>query len=65
MLMADVGSELITILLVSLLAALIGFLLLLCVMILDDRRDAATRVVAPRGGDDHEDWASMQRPCCR
>jgi hypothetical protein len=44
--MADVGSELMTILLVTLLVALVGFSLLLCAMILDDRRDAANRAVA-------------------
>jgi hypothetical protein len=44
--MEDVVLELITILLAGLLAALVGFSLLLCVMILDDRRDAAARVVA-------------------
>ena len=32
-----------------------GFSMLLCVMILDDRRDAAARVLALRGGGDHED----------
>jgi hypothetical protein len=35
--MEGVGSELITILVVGMLAALLGFSLLLCVMILDDR----------------------------
>ena len=44
--MADVGSELITILLVTLLVALVGFSLLLCAMILDDRLDAANQAVA-------------------
>ena len=42
-LMADVGSELITILLAGMLAALISGSVLLCAMILDDRRDAAAR----------------------
>ena len=37
------------------LATLLGFSVLLCAMILDDRRDAATRVLALRGGGDHED----------
>jgi hypothetical protein len=39
--MEDVIPELITILLAGMLAALVGFSLLLCAMILDDRRDAA------------------------
>ena len=37
------------------LAAVLGLSVLLCTMILDDRRDAATRVLALRGGGDHED----------
>ena len=37
------------------LAALLGFSVLLRMMILDDRRDAATRVLALRGGGDHDD----------
>ena len=37
------------------LATLLGLSVLLCAMILDDRRDAAARVLALRGGDDHED----------
>ena len=37
------------------LATLLGFSVLLCAMILDDRRDAAARVLTLRGGDDHED----------
>jgi hypothetical protein len=44
-LMEDMGSELITILLAGMLAALIGFSLLLCAIILDDRHDAAARAV--------------------
>ena len=36
------------------LAVLLGFSVLLCVMILDDRRDAAAQVLALRGGGDHE-----------
>ena len=39
--MADMGSELLTILLAGMLAALIGGSVLLCAMILDDRHDAA------------------------
>lgn len=53
--MEEMGSELITILLVGLLAALVGFSLLLCVMVLDDHRDGAARVAALRGGGDHVD----------
>ena len=37
------------------LAALLGLSVLLCAMILDDRRDATARVLALRGGGDHED----------
>ena len=37
------------------LAALLGLSVLLWAMILDDRRDAAARVLALRGGGDHED----------
>ena len=37
------------------LAAGLGLFVLLCAMILDDRRDAAARVLALRGGGDHED----------
>ena len=47
--MEDVSSELILILIVGLLAALLGFSMLLCAMILDDRHDAAARAVALRG----------------
>ena len=53
--MEDVASDLVTILLVGMLAALVGFSLLLCAMILDDCRDAATRVVALRGRGGYED----------
>ena len=45
-LMADTGSELLTILLAGMLAALIGGSVLLCAMILDDCRDAAAREAA-------------------
>ena len=37
------------------LAAVLGLPVLLCAMILDDRRDAAGRVLALCGGGDHED----------
>ena len=53
--MEDVLPGWFTILMSGAVAALLGFSLLLCVMILDDRRDAAARVVALRGGGDHED----------
>src|SRR3954465_4772490 len=54
-LMAEVMPDWYMILMCGGLAALLGFSVLLCVMILDDRRDAATRVLALRGGRDHED----------
>ena len=47
--MEDVISELILVLIAGLLAALLGFSMLLCAMILDDRHDAAARAVALRG----------------
>ena len=37
------------------LAAVLGLSVLLCAMILDDRPDAAARVLAFRGGGDHEE----------
>ena len=37
------------------LAALLGLSVLLCAMILDDRRDAAARVLALRDGGGHEE----------
>ena len=37
------------------LAALLGPSVLLCAMILDDRRDVAARVLALCGGGDHEE----------
>ena len=37
------------------LATVLGLSVLLCTMILDDRRDAAARVLALCGGGDHED----------
>ena len=54
-LMAEVMPDWYVILMCGGLAALLGFSVLLCVMILDDRRDAAARVLALRGGGDHED----------
>ena len=47
--MEDVISELILVLIARLLAALLGFSMLLCAMILDDRHDAAARAVTLRG----------------
>ena len=37
------------------LAAVLGLSVLLCAMILDERRDAAARVLALRDGGDHEE----------
>ena len=37
------------------LAAVLGLSVLLCAMIFDDRRDAAARMLALRGGGDHGD----------
>ena len=37
------------------LAALLGLSVLLCAMIFDEYRDAAARVLALRGGGDHEE----------
>ena len=37
------------------LPAVLGLFVLLCAMILDDRRDATARVLALRGGGDHKD----------
>ena len=53
--MEDVAPDLVTILLVGMLAVLVGFSLLLCAMILDDHRDAAARVAALRGRGGYED----------
>ena len=53
--MAEVVPDWYMILVCGGLAALLGFSVLLCAMILDDRRDAAARVLALRGGGDHED----------
>ena len=54
-LIAEVMPDWCMILVCGGLATLLGFSVLLCVMILDDRRDAASRVLALRGGSDHED----------
>ena len=53
--MAGVMPDWCMILLCGGLAELLGFSVLLCAMILDDRRDAAARVFALRGGGDHDD----------
>ena len=53
--MEDVAPDLVTILLVGILVVFVGFSLLLCAMILDDRSDAAARVVALRGHGGYED----------
>ena len=52
--MAEVMPDWYVVLMCGGLAALLGFSVLSCVMILDDRRDAATRELALRGGGDHE-----------
>ena len=53
--MAEVMPDWYVILMCGGLAAWLGFSVLLCVMILDDRRDAAARVLVLRGGGDHDD----------
>ena len=53
--MAEVTPDWYVVLMCGGLATLLGFSVLLCAMILDDRRDAATRVLALRGVGDHED----------
>ena len=53
--MAEVMPDWYVILVCGGLAALLGLSMLLCAMILDDRRDAAARVLAFRGGGDHEE----------
>ena len=54
-LMAEVMPDWYVVLVCGGLATLLGFSVLLCTMILDDRRDAAARVLALRGGGDRED----------
>ena len=54
-LIAEVMRDWYMILMCGGLAALLGFSVLLCAMILDDRRDAAARVLDLRGSGDHED----------
>ena len=53
--MAEVIPDWYVILLCGGLATLLGLSVLLCVMILDDHCHAAARVLALRGGGDHED----------
>ena len=53
--MAEVMPDWYVILMCGGLAALLGFSVLLCMMILDDRRDVSARVLALCGGGDHED----------
>ena len=53
--MAEATPDWYVILMCRGLAALLGLSVLLCAMILDDHRDAATRVLALRSGGDHED----------
>ena len=53
--MAEVMPDWYVVLVCGGLAILLGLSVLLCAMILDDRRDAAARVLALRSGDDHED----------
>ena len=53
--MAEAMPDWFVILICGGLATLLGLSVLLCVMILDDRRDAAARVLALRVGGDHEE----------
>ena len=53
-LMAEVMPDWYVVLVCGGLATLLGFSVRLCAMILDDRRDAAARVLALRGGGYHE-----------
>ena len=53
--MVEVMPDWYVILMCGGLAALLGFSMLLCVMIFNDRCDAAAQVLALRGGGDHED----------
>lgn len=54
-LMAEAMPDWFAILVCGGLEKLLGLSVLLCAMILDDRRDAAAQVLALRGGDDHEE----------
>ena len=53
--MAETAPDWYMILVCGGLAAVLGLSVLLCTMIFDDRRDAAARVLALRGGGDHGD----------
>ena len=53
--MAEAMPDWYVVLVCGALAVLLGLSVLLCAMILDDRRDATTRVLALRGGGDHVD----------
>ena len=58
--MAEVMPDWYVVLMCIGLAALLGFSVLLCAMILDDRRHVAARVLALRGGGDHDDYVRCQ-----
>ena len=58
--MAEAMPDWYVILLCGGLATLLGLSVLLCVMILDDRRDAAARVLVLRGGGDHDDAGGVK-----
>ena len=53
--MAAVGPDWYVILLCGGLAEVLELSVLLCTMILDDRRDATAQVLVLRGGGDHEE----------
>ena len=53
--MVEAALDWYVILVCGALAAVLGLSVLLCAMILNDGRDAAARVLALRGGGDHED----------
>ena len=53
--MAEAMPDWFLILICGGLATLLGLFVLLCAMIFDDCRDATARVLALRGGGDHED----------
>ena len=53
--MAEAMPDWFVILICGGLATLLGLYVLLCAMIFDEYRDAAARVLALRGGGDHEE----------
>ena len=53
--MAEAMPDLFVILICGGLATLLGLSVLLCAMIFDEYHDAAARVLALRGGGDHEE----------